>query len=57
MRKFKLLMIGLLLFMMIAYTAQSLMHQTFNPMMSALLFAGCVIVLVEMRKSLTYTHD
>jgi len=57
MRKFKLLMIGLLLFMMIAYIAQSLMHQTFNPMMSALLFAGCVIVLVHMRKSLTHTHD
>ncbi|CAM4111628.1 hypothetical protein [Saccharibacillus endophyticus] len=57
MRKFKLLMIGLLLFMMIAYIVQSLMYQTFNPMMSTLLFAGCVIVLVQMRKSLTHTHD
>ncbi|WP_156950973.1 hypothetical protein [Saccharibacillus sacchari] len=57
MRKFKLLMIGLLLFMMIAYIAQSLIYQTFNPTMSAFLLAGCIIVLVQIRKRSPNTHD
>lgn len=57
MRKLKLLMIGLMWFMIIAYIAQSLMYQTFNPTMSALLFSGCTIVLVQIRKRPPNTHD